>query len=54
MQGEAKDTEGMHTGTKPMFDQAGLDGWGSYVSNMTRVVSRRTRRDAAPRQQSSW
>lgn len=47
LQGEAKDTEDihMHANSKPMFDQAGMDGWGSYVSSMTRVVSRRPWRD---------
>ena len=31
------------TSTKPMFDQARLDGWGSYVAGMTSVLKRRPR-----------
>ena len=44
VQGEAKDTEGVATtSTKPMFDHARLDGWGSYVAGMTSVITRRPR-----------
>jgi hypothetical protein len=38
VQGEEKDTEGMQAGigSKPMFEQASMDGWAPHVSNMNR------------------
>jgi hypothetical protein len=38
VQGEEKDTEGMQAGigSKPMFEQASMDGWAPYGSDMNR------------------
>jgi hypothetical protein len=41
VQGEEKDTEGMQAGigSKPMFEQASMDGWAPHVSNMNNRVA---------------